>query len=274
MCRWLGYAGAPVYLEELISKPEHSRIDQSLEARAGATTTNGDGFGIGWYSGRETPGIYKDIQPAWNDSNLLDLTAHIESPLFLAHVRATTGSAIQRTNCHPFRHEKWLFVHNGLIRDFDRVRRDLALAVAAPLYPKILGTTDSELLFYLALTFGLETDPLAGLARMAGLVERVCAEHGIEHAIQLSVGLCDGERLLAVRYSTERRSRTLFHSKSMRALQEIQPDLKRFPPDARVVVSEPLSDLTEEWEEIPESTAIVLQGGEVSRHGFEPRLPD
>jgi glutamine amidotransferase len=273
MCRWLGYTGDPVYLDELILKPEHSLIDQSLESRSGATTTNGDGFGIGWYGDQETPGVYKDVQPAWNDRNLRDLTAHIESPMFLAHVRAATGSAVQQTNCHPFRHGRWLFVHNGLIRGFDRVKRDLVLAVEPGLYPLITGSTDSELMFFLALTFGLESDPLAGLERMVGLVEKTCADHRIENPLQMSVGLSDGERLLALRYSTERRSRTLFHSKSMEALQEIKPDLKRFSPDTRAVVSEPIGVLTEAWEEIPESTAVVFWRGKVERQAFEPKLP-
>ncbi|MDJ0950216.1 MAG: class II glutamine amidotransferase [Alphaproteobacteria bacterium] len=273
MCRWLGYAGAPVYLEELILKPDHSLIDQSLEARSGATTTNGDGFGIGWYGDREIPGVYKDVKPAWNDSNLRDLTAQIKSPLFLAHIRAATGTSIQQSNCHPFRHHKWLFVHNGLIRDFEMTKRDLALAVAPPLYPMIAGTTDSELMFYLALTFGLDENPLAGLERMVGFVEKICAAHGIDDPVQLSVGLTDGERLLAVRYSTERRSRTLFHSNSMQALREVYPHLERFSPDARAVVSEPLSNLSDEWEEIPESMAVVIHRGEVERRAFEPQVP-
>lgn len=273
MCRWLGYSGAPVSLEELILKPEHSLIDQSLESHSGATTTNGDGFGIGWYGGRETPGVYRDVQPAWNNSNLRDLAAHIDSPLFLAHVRAATGTAVQQTNCHPFRYRKWLFVHNGLIRDFSRVKRDLALAVAPHLYPIIMGTTDSELMFYLALTFGLEESPLAALERMVGFVEKICGEQGIEDSVQLSAGLSDGERLLAVRYSTERRSRTLFHSKSMEALQEVYPDLRRFSLDARAVVSEPLSNLTDRWEEIPESMAVIIHRGEAERHPFEPQAP-
>ncbi len=274
MCRWLAYSGAPLYLEELILKTEHSLIDQSLESHSGATTTNGDGFGIGWYGERETPGVYKDVQPAWNDANLRDLAAHIKSPLFLAHIRAATGTAIQQTNCHPFRHGKWLFVHNGLIRDFGRVKRDLALAVAPGLYPMITGSTDSELMFHLALSFGLEESPITALERMAGFVEKTCRDQGIDDALQLSVGLSDGERLLGVRYSTEGSSRTLFHSTSMGALQEINPDQKRFSPDARAVVSEPLSDLTEAWEEIPESTAVVVHRGEVERHPFAPRLSD
>ncbi len=138
----------------------------------------------------------------------------------------------------------------------------------------ILGTTGSELMFYLAQTFGLDESPLTGLERMVGFVEKICAEQGIEDPIQLSAGLSDGELLLAVRYSTERHSRTLFHSMSMQALQEIHPDLKRFSPDARAVVSEVLSDLTDAWEEIPESVAVIIYRGEVERRAFEPQLPD
>ena len=51
------------------------------------------------------------------------------SPLVLAHIRASSGSAVQQTNCHPFRHGRWLWMHNGLLRDFAAVKRDLALAV-------------------------------------------------------------------------------------------------------------------------------------------------
>ena len=269
----MGYSGSPVYLDELILKPQHSLIDQSLSSRTGKFTTNGDGFGVGWYCHRDTPGIYKDIRPAWNDVNLRDLTAHIESPLFIAHVRATTGTAVQQTNCHPFRHGKWLFVHNGVIRKFEKVKRNLVLAVAPDLYPTIQVTTDSELMFHLALTFGLEEDPLVGLERMVGFVENTCGDQGITEALQMSVGLSDGERLFAVRYSTARRAPTLFLSKSMRALQDINPDLKRFSPDARAIVSEPLSDLSGVWDGIPESTAVIVHRDKIERREFSPGPP-
>ena len=140
MCRWIAYSGAPVFIEELLFKPEHSLIDQSLEARESNTTTNGDGFGVGWYGERSTPGLFKDTLPAWNDTNLKDLAAHVSSRLFMAHVRATTGSAVQRSNCHPFEHGKWLFMHNGKIRHFERLKRELAFAVVPELYPQIQGS--------------------------------------------------------------------------------------------------------------------------------------
>ena len=152
MCRWLAYSGSPVLLEDLLLKPAHSLVDQSLHSTLGATTTNGDGFGIGWYDAQETPGVFHSVEPAWNDQNLEELAKHISSPMVFAHIRASTGTATQKTNCHPFRQGRWLWMHNGAIREFSSLKRDLAFAVDPSLYPNIEGSTDSELFFYLALS--------------------------------------------------------------------------------------------------------------------------
>ena len=172
MCRWLAaYTEVPILLERALYAPAHSLIDQSLHSKLGAEATNGDGFGVGWYDDQPSPGVFRSIEPAWNDQNLRELAAHVRSGLFFAHIRAAIGSAVQQTNCHPFRHGRWLFMHNGFIADLDRVRRDLVLAVDESLYPAIAGQADTELLFYLALTFGLEDDPPDAVARAIGLVE-------------------------------------------------------------------------------------------------------
>jgi len=273
MCRWLAYSGAPILLDEVLFKTEHSLIDQSLRAEVSPTATNGDGFGIGWYGKRDTPGVYKDIRPAWNDSNLKALAEQIESRMFLAHVRATTGSAVQRSNCHPFSHDNWLFVHNGLIRQFERVHRDLAFAVRPELFPQIHGTTDSEIMFMLALSFGLLADVKTALARMAGFVEQTASEHGIENALQMTLGVSDGKALYAVRYSTENDSRSLFFSASRDATAEIAPEAGRFARGARAIVSEPWSDLELDWEPVPESTFLAIEGGQVSCEAFAPISP-
>lgn len=271
MCRWIAYVGSPVHMEELILKPEHSLIDQSLTSKEGAETTNGDGFGVGWYGDTPDPGLYKSTEPAWNDRNLAELSKHIRSHLFLAHVRATTGTPIQQTNCHPFCYKQWLFVHNGLIRHYDRMRRDLAFAIDPALFPRIEGTTDSELMFYLAITFGLESEPIAALERMTGFVEEVGRQHDVEHPMQMSLGVSDGKRLYAVRYSSEGRSRSLYHSRHVAALKEVNPGLSRFSDDSVAVVSEPLSDMSEMWEGVPESSIVVIDGGEVATQPFQPR---
>jgi predicted glutamine amidotransferase len=95
MCRWLAYSGSPIRLEELLVKRDRSLIDQSLHSREGATPTNGDGFGVGWYEEGEPPRVYRSVHPAWNDRNLRELAAGISSHLFFAHIRASTGTAVQ-----------------------------------------------------------------------------------------------------------------------------------------------------------------------------------
>jgi predicted glutamine amidotransferase len=274
MCRWMAWSGQPVVVEELLFQPLHGLIDQSLHSRLGVETTNGDGFGLGWYGAGEGPGVYRSVAPAWGDANLRELAAHIESPLFIAHVRATTGTAIQQTNCHPFRHGRWLMVHNGVIAGFHEMRRELMLEVAPEQFAAIEGSTDSEVLFHLALTYGLERDPIAALERTIGLVEATAARHGIENAVQTSIGVTDGERLWALRYSTERRSRSLFVSNDAAAIRELHPEnprLQRLRDEDRVVVSEPLSDLPGLWQEIPESSVLVVQPGPDEQHAFQPR---
>ena len=273
MCRWMAWLGQPVLIDELLFKSPHGIVDQSLHARMGVETTNGDGFGLGWYGAGDGPGVYHGVAPAWGDENLRDLAAHIESPLFMAHVRATTGTAIQQTNCHPFRHGRWLFVHNGVLAGFHAMRRELLLAVDPELFDGIEGSTDSEVLFHLALTFGLEEDPLGALERAVGFVEATGRAHGIEHPVQMTVGMSDGERIWAVRYSSEQHSRTLFISQEAKALRALGHErLERLGDEDRAIVSEPLGDLEGVWLEVPESTALIVQPGADEQRPFEPHF--
>jgi glutamine amidotransferase len=271
----MGWSGQPVIVEELLFKPKHGLVDQSLHSRMGVETTNGDGFGLGWYGQGDGPAVYHGVAPAWGDANLRELASHIESHLFLAHVRATTGTAIQQTNCHPFRYGRWLFVHNGVIQGYELMRRELMLAVEPDLFANIKGSTDSEVIFHLALTFGLEHDPVGALELAIGLIEQTAAEHGIENAVQASLGVTDGERLFAFRYSTEGKSRTLFVSQEAAAVHALYPDnarLQRLRDDDRIVVSEPLADLPGAWIEIPESTALIVQPGPDEQRPFRPHF--
>jgi glutamine amidotransferase len=276
MCRWLAYSGSPVQLEELLYKPENSLVVQSKHAQLGAETTNGDGFGVGWYGRFPTPGLFRSTEPAWNDRNLRELSAHAMSGRVFAHIRASTGSAVQQTNCHPFRHDRWLWMHNGAIAGFPAVRRDLMLAVEPALFPKIDGSTDSEVFFFIALTFGLEHDPPAAVARAVGLIEDVGRRHGERFPIQMTVATTDGETTWAFRYSSEGRSRSLFHSTDVSTLRYQYPDnpvLHQLSNDARLVVSEPLGYLRGAWREVPESTYVVVHGGHAELLPFSPVVP-
>jgi glutamine amidotransferase len=276
VCRWLAYSGTPIRLEALLLERDRSLIDQSLHSRLGATTTNGDGFGVGWYDDEQLPRLYRSTHPAWNDRNLRELAAAVSSPLFFAHIRAATGTAVQETNTHPFRHGSWLWMHNGLVREFARVRRDLVLAVDESLFSSIEGTTDSEVMFYLALTFGLEDDAVAAVERMVGFVEQTGREHGVELPLQMTVATTDGRTIWAFRYSSEGDSRSLFFSTRMDALKAHYPELvelARLSDETRAIVSEPLGDLEGAWNEVPESHVGIVRPGADELRPFSPRVP-
>ncbi len=276
MCRWLAYSGSPMLLEEALYAPEHSLIDQSLHSRLGAETTNGDGFGVGWYGDAPTPAVFHSIEPAWNDQNLHELAGHISSSHFFAHVRAAIGSAVQQTNCHPFRHGRWLFMHNGYINEFDTLKRDLVLAVDPTLYPMIKGQADTEVLFYLALTLGLEDDPPAAIEHAIGLVEAVGVRHGVADPFQGTIATTDGESIWALRYASGGEARSLYYTTDVPTLRKLYPERELFARasvDARLIVSEPLGDFAGVWNEVPEATfAIVAQERDELRP-FQPKTP-
>ncbi|GIJ47896.1 class II glutamine amidotransferase [Virgisporangium aliadipatigenens] len=274
MCRWLAYSGSPILLEELLYRPEHSLIDQSRHSRLGAETTNGDGFGVGWYgTDGGSPALFRGIGPAWGDENLRELAGAVASPLFLAHIRASTGTAVQQSNCHPFRYGNWLWLHNGLIRGFAAMKRELTLAVDPGLYPHIGGSTDSEVMFHLALTFGLVEQPVCAVERMVSFVEETAREHGVQRPLQMTLGVADGTRLWAFRYSSEGNSRSLYVSTDAAALRALYPEnerLQRIADGTRIVVSEPLGELVGAWQPIPESSYGLVEPGNAMLGDFKP----
>ena len=167
-------------------------------------------------------------------------------------------------------------MHNGFIADLAKVKRDLVLAIDESLFPEIGGQTDTELLFYLALTFGLEDDPPIAVARAIGLVEAVGRQHGVEYPFQGTIATSDGEHLWAFRYSTEGKSRTLFFSRDVRTLRELYPDrevLQQVSDDARLVLSEPIGDLPGAWLEMPEASWGMVGEGDAELLPFRPIAP-
>ena len=276
MCRWLAYSGDPILAEDVLFRPQHSIIQQSMHAQlAGNVTTNGDGFGIGWYDegARTPPALFKSTQPAWNDDNLREVAAQVSTPLLFAHVRAASGTPVQRSNCHPFRHDGWLWMHNGSLAGFAQVKHDLQMAVDPALFPAIEGSTDTETLFYLALTFGLTEDPPTAVARAVGLVEDVGRRHQIEYPVHMTVATTDGESTWIFRYSSEQATSSLFYSTDVSQVRRLHPDveaLRKLGPDSRFIVSEPLRDLPGAWSEVPEASWGRIRGRDHESRPFVP----
>jgi len=259
MCRWAAYTGQPIYLEEIISRPGHSLVEQSYCANQCHSTVNGDGFGIAWYGARPEPGLYRDMLPAWGDPNLKSLTAHVQSGLFLAHVRASTGAATSRNNCHPFAVGNWSFMHNGQFGGYDSYRRDAEMLIPEAYYPHRKGATDSEALFLVALGEGLAQDPKRAMERATAQMEILARKRGVAPYVRLTCAFSDGRRLYAIRYASDDQAPTLYHRWSETR-------------DGRAVVSEPLESDEDGWEAVPQASFCTFEGKEMRIEPFRPGL--
>jgi len=250
MCRWIAYRGETTALEHYVTEPAHSLISQSIHALESTASTNGDGFGLGWYGHHPEPGLYREIRPAWSDENLRYLCRHLQSHLFFAHVRAATGTPITRPNCHPFSCGTWLFMHNGLIGNWNRLRRQVEGLIPDRLYPSRVGTTDSEAIFLAILGAGMN-DPVAAtertLSRISDFVN--CAD-GAGARFRFTAALANGRDLYAFRYAVNDQPNTLYYRESDAGI---------------VVVSEPLDRDHARWESVPENHVVVSRAGERAR---------
>lgn len=246
MCRWLAYSGSPIFPEDLIFTPDNSLAAQSLHSCKAKVSVNGDGFGMGWYGERDIPGVYREVLPAWSDCNLRSLAANIRTRHFFAHIRASTGTATSRQNCHPFTYGKWLFMHNGQIGNYELQRRRLEALLPDDLYARREGSTDSELIFYLLFHFGLEENPLKALRATLNEVARATDTSGSNKPFRCTAALTDGQTNYAIRFSTDAHPPSLYWQERS---------------GHTLIVSEPLDTAIGEWQQVPASTILVTEPG-------------
>ena len=245
MCRLAAYLGEAISLQALIIDPEHSLIEQSLEAQEAKLSVNGDGFGVAWYGDFDQPGLFKHTQPAWSDQNLLSIARHIKSTAILAHVRAATDGAIIHTNCHPFIHGKWAFAHNGQVGEFPKLRRALENALPDELYAMRQATTDSELLFLLMIAHGLENDPVAAIQSTINLVMQTARAKSVQQPFKFTAVCTTKERLIAIRYASAGQPPTLYCTQKMTG-------------KGTIIASEALTQTKDDWFEVGESTIMIV----------------
>lgn len=270
MCRWLAYAGTPVSMDTLLFQPHNSLIRQSLSAQRSIVPTNGDGFGLGWYADLPQPGLFRDTMPAWNDANLRSLAEQIRSSLFFAHVRASTGTATTRLNCHPFRYGRLLFMHNGKIGGYGMVRRELEQRIRPEYYPYREGSTDSELFFYLLLGNGLARDPKGAFERTVADVLAAMEREGVDEPFRMAAALADGHRIIALRWSSDGHSPSMFYATGGDVWIE-QGDVRLSRGEGCVLVlSEPLDTVSDNWREVDEGSFLMVEDGRVCASRFEP----
>jgi len=229
-----------------VTAPAHSLVVQSLKALESTASTNGDGFGMGWYGEHPEPGLYREVRPAWSDENLRYLSRHIKSHLYFAHVRASTGTPITRPNCHPFACGRWMFMHNGLIGNWSRLRRRVEELIPDEYYGSRIGTTDSEAVFLAILGAGGDKDPIAATGRVLALLSDMVSSDGHKEPLRFTAALANGRDLYAFRYSANDNANTLYYRES---------------GDNIVIVSEPLDAERSHWKPVPPGHVIAAVGG-------------
>ncbi len=296
MCRFTLYLGPPVRMGSLLMDPDHSLIRQSYQATERSEPLNGDGFGVGWYAPRLTlePGVFHAVTPAWNNRNLESLSRVVVSPCILAHVRAASpGSEVNLANCHPFRYDRYLLMHNGHIGAFRRIRRRLLESLTDDAFNVIRGSTDSEHLFAVfmdeIIRHGCPVEPAGGggqrradvaadaafdlALRLTTALRRTLEtvrEVGDGEASYLNVAVSDGVRAAVTRFASEPGAtpETLYYYPG----ELYEPVGRRFPQrraddegPAHLISSERLTD-DPGWRPVPENHVMVVD------RSREPRL--
>lgn len=273
MCRFLVYRGREIPMADLLLNSSESLIRQSYQSREREEPLNGDGFGVGWYAHAidPTPGLFTSVQPAWGNRNLIRLAPKIRSSCFFAHVRAASpGSPVTELNCHPFQYERFLWMHNGRVPGFRRMKRYIRERIRDDFYDNILGTTDSEHAFALFLTQlsrrlrDYELDDLVkAMKTTIRKLERWAASRDIREPSDFNFAFTDGYNIVATRYSSgsDHKPQTLYLAKGDRLeVRDGQYHMQRHDNrvNAIIIASEPLTDLRDDWEPIPANHTVAV----------------
>lgn len=246
MCRFIAFVGEkPILLKETAA----SLISQSHHARESSECFNADGFGIGWYdlTVDSTPAVFKSIRPAWNDENLINICAKVRSKCCMGHVRASTVGEVNRSNCHPFSYKNYLFVHNGTIHSFKKIRRELLSRLGPETFEAVKGQTDSEHFFLLICEMLEKREDKQLTHAICDALEELNAIYaacGIEPHYRINAAIADGTKIVAMRYTTEthREALSLYYAAE----------------GALYVSSETQKELSDTWHKIPANHLLLI----------------
>lgn len=170
MCRLFGFRSV------IQSQVHHSLIsaENALEVQS---NKHPDGWGVCYYIAG-APHVIKSEKTAINDNIFKQVSGVVSSETVVAHIRNATLGKVSILNTHPFQHGPWIFAHNGNIRDFDNYRDEILSKIKPSLRRFILGSTDSEVLFYFM---------LSDLSDVFDISERNCPVNILQSSISKSI---------------------------------------------------------------------------------------
>ncbi|HZH91739.1 MAG TPA: class II glutamine amidotransferase [Pyrinomonadaceae bacterium] len=276
MCRFLAYAGAPLLLADLLYRPVNSLIMQSYKARERAEPLNGDGFGVGWYvpAVDPTPCVQRTVMPAWSNRNLQNLAVKVRASCLFAHVRAASpGMAVMESNVHPFAYDRFMWMHNGSVAGFERIRRRLRESLKDEFYNMVMGTTDSEHAFALFLDnlrvpFG-EADAVQMRAAVVETIARLnewTLGAGVAEPSHYNFAVTDGESIVISRYcSAEGLAGNSLHISRGKLFECLPGGLcdmhtvrDQEQAAAVIIASERLTDDRDDWLDVPDNHTVTV----------------
>lgn len=270
MCRFAAYLGRPLLMNEVISKPKDSLIKQSAQALESDVAINADGFGIGWYnlSVSEIPAVFVSVSPAWNDVNLKNITHQIVSECFFGHVRAAAEGGVGSFNCHPFHYSKFMLMHNGGIGGFKKIKLDIFNLLDEQYFLNIKGTTDSETMFALWLTFFHRTKKdhagmISAWRDTLATIQSLQARHAIKETSYINAMITDGTQMVGIRYCSDPKLCLTLHytagdsfTPTKEGVRMINPHAAK--PKAVIIASEKMTTHKTEWDDVPAQHIIAV----------------
>lgn len=273
MCRLLAYMGSPIIIDKLLYQPKNSLINQSINAKELEEPLNGDGFGIGWYVPEINyePVTFVSVFPAWNNKNLRNLAPKIRTECLIAHVRAASVGDVSEANCHPFQYKNLLMMHNGGIENFSAIKRQIREPLTDDLYNWIKGQTDSEHIFAFLLNYLYQKHDeitsetvIDAFEYTFAAMKKLMADHGIKEPAYLNMVITNGLFIVGTRYVSDptEEAMSLYHSINSQYVCEngvchmLDPDERE---EAILLVSERLTDMKEQWREIPNNHFVVIE---------------
>jgi len=270
MCRFILYQGPPILLDSLLIKPKHSLIRQSVNSHEREEPLNGDGFGVGWYAGEysDEPAVFRSITPAWNNRNLHNLARVVASPSIYAHVRAATqSSGVNEANCHPFRYRKYLFMHNGDVGSFHKVRRRLLETICDEAFSNVFGSTDSEHFFAVVIDELLKLNGEDSAMVIAGALDNaikrvvdIVRQYGDSEPCYLNIAVGDGRNAVVSRYSNDPAGKP--ESLYWYTGKLYEPCVEGWAQGNEIIVSSERLTADPGWQAITPNHMIVLQDGQ------------
>jgi len=193
---------------------------------------------------------------------LFRLSEKIRSTYFFAHVR--------EFNCHPFQYKQFLWMHNGKINSFPRIKRSLRESLDDDYYNIIQGTTDLEHAFAFFLNqLGKHigdysiTDLHDALIATISQINHWQERAGIREPSHLNFAVSDGYNMLVSRYCFKPgiEPPSLYISCDDRF--EIQDGKYRMvvsknQPNAVIIASEPLTAERSDWQSVARNHLVIV----------------